>query len=141
MLALRLVQEGERLLELVAHPDVAVQVFFDVQRLEESLVQPTTLVFIAALVQRLRILQQLQACFDDLGCGAEVLIDIVQSARQTIPLLGDVSQSGLDLVLGQAAVGGKIDEVALLGAEHTKLFRELGLEEFGRGLLLVDQGG
>nr|WP_046726624.1 hypothetical protein [Streptomyces humi] len=141
MLALGRVQGVERLLELVAHPNVAVQVLVDVQRLEERLVQPAALLIVAAPVQRLRILQKLQARLDDLCSCAEVFVDVVEPGRQAIPLLGDVSQLGLDLALGQAAVGCQVDEVALLGVERTKLFRELGLEELGRGLLFVDHGG
>ncbi|WP_234490383.1 hypothetical protein [Streptomyces sp. MBT33] len=106
VLALSLVQDAERLLELVAHADVAVHVLFDVQRLEESLVQPAALLLIAAPVQRLRILQQLQARLDDLGRRAEVLIDVVEPGRQTIPLFGDVAQLGLDLAVRQASIGG-----------------------------------
>ncbi|MFE3858430.1 hypothetical protein ACFXPN_45785 [Streptomyces griseorubiginosus] len=141
MLALGQVQRVERFPELVPHSYVTVQLLFDVQGVEESLVQPAALLFIAAAVQRLRIFQQLQARLDDLGRCAQVLIDVVQPVRQTIPLLGDVSQLGLDLALGQAAVGGQVDEVVLLGVERTKLFRELGLEELGRGLLFIDHGG
>ncbi|WP_262064047.1 hypothetical protein [Streptomyces sp. STR69] len=140
VLALGHVQSVERLPELVVHSHVTVCVLVDVQRLEEGLVQPTALLVIAALIQRLRILQELQACLNDVRPCAQGLIDVVQSSRKPIPLLGDLSQSGLDLALGQAAVGGQVDEVVLLGVERTKLFRELGLEELGRGLLLVDHG-
>ncbi|MBK6017001.1 hypothetical protein [Streptomyces sp. MBT53] len=141
MLAVGGVQGVERLLEHVVHVDVAVQVLVDVQSLEESLVQPATLLFIAASVQRLRVLQKLQARLDDLGCGTDVFIDVVQPSRQAIPLLGDLLQFGPDLCLGQAAVGSQVDEVVLLGVERTKLLRELGLEELGRGLLLIDHRG
>ncbi|WP_280878004.1 hypothetical protein [Streptomyces pseudovenezuelae] len=98
-------QGVERLLELVAHPDVAVRVLVDVQRLEESLVQPAALLVVAALVQRLWIFQKLQASLDDLCRCAEVFIDVSQPGCQAIPLLGDFPQLGLDLALGQAAVG------------------------------------
>ncbi|MEV5532216.1 hypothetical protein [Streptomyces prunicolor] len=134
-------QGVERLLELVAHPDVAVRVLVDVQRLEESLVQPAALLIVAASVQRLWILQKLQTSLDDLCRCAEVFIDVAQPGCQAIPLPGDFSQLGLDLALGQAAIGGQIDEVVLLGVERTKLLRELGLEELGRGLLFVNHGG
>ncbi|WP_026150851.1 hypothetical protein [Streptomyces prunicolor] len=83
----------------------------------------------------------MQARLDDLGCRAEVLIDIVESGRQPIPLFGDLPQLGLDLALGQAVIGGQVDEVVLLGVERAKLLRELGLEDLGGGLLLVDRGG
>ncbi|WP_217712248.1 hypothetical protein [Streptomyces sp. NA02950] len=86
-------------------------------------------------------MQKLQARLDDLCRCAEVLIDVVKPGCQTIPLLGDLLQPGLDLGLGQATVGGQVDEVVLLGVERTKLFRELGLEELGRSLLFIDHGG
>jgi hypothetical protein len=84
-------------------------------------------------------LQKLQARLNDLGSCAEGVVDVVQPGRQAIPLLGDFLQFGLDLGLGQAAVGGQVDEVVLLGVERTKLVRELDLEELGCGLLLIDR--
>uniref|UniRef100_A0AAU2AD00 Uncharacterized protein n=1 Tax=Streptomyces sp. NBC_00093 TaxID=2975649 RepID=A0AAU2AD00_9ACTN len=140
VLALGHVQRVERLLELVVHSHITVQVLVDVQRVEERLVQSAALLVITAPVQRLRVLQELQARLDDLGCDAEGVIDIVEPRCQAISLVGDLSQPGLDLALGQAAVGGQIDEVVLLDVERTKLFRELGLEELGRGLLFIDDG-
>ncbi|QKZ22855.1 hypothetical protein [Streptomyces chartreusis] len=50
MLALGFVQDAERLLEDVAHPEVAVRVLVYVQGLEESLIQLAALLAVAALV-------------------------------------------------------------------------------------------
>ncbi|MGH1553149.1 hypothetical protein ACRAWF_17515 [Streptomyces sp. L7] len=84
----------------MAHPNVAVQVLVDVQRLEESLVQSAALLVVAAPVERLRIVQKLQARLDDLCCCAEVFIDVLEPRRKAIPLPGDFLQLGLDLALG-----------------------------------------
>ncbi|MDV7219151.1 hypothetical protein [Streptomyces prunicolor] len=102
------------------------------------MVQPATLLIVAAPVQRLRILQQLQARLDDLCRSAEAVVDVLQPRRKTLPLLAELLQLGLDLALGQAAVGSQVDEVVLLGVEFTKLLGELGMEELGAGLVFIE---
>ncbi|MFJ8252984.1 hypothetical protein [Streptomyces sp. NPDC094466] len=140
-LALGRVQGGEWFLELVAHEDSVVCLLVDVQRREESLIQPAALLVVAAPVERLRIFEELQACLDDLPSHSEILVGGVQSLGEAFPLPRDVAQLGSDCALRQAAVGSQIDEVGLLGVEGAKLFRELGMEELGRGLLLVNHDG
>ncbi|WP_234531654.1 hypothetical protein [Streptomyces shenzhenensis] len=133
-------QGVERLLELVTNPQLAVRSLMDVQGLEESLVQLAALLVVAALVERLRVFEELQARLDDLCCDAEILVGVLQPGGETVPLPGNLPQPGLDLALWQCAVGGQVDEVGLLGVELTKLFGELGMEELGRALLLVQHG-
>ncbi|MFJ3896856.1 hypothetical protein [Streptomyces sp. NPDC090083] len=70
------------------------------------MVELATLLLVAAAVQRLRVLQKLQAGLDDLNPRAEGAIDVVESHRKAIPLFGDFSQPGLDLALRQAAISG-----------------------------------
>ncbi|GAA2990243.1 hypothetical protein GCM10020227_68860 [Streptomyces flavovirens] len=84
MSAQSLVQEGERLLELVAHPDVAVQVFFNARR-------AAALALSGEPDEAARI-----------GTSSAAVAHEVKSER-TVRVLGDVLQS-LDRWRGRPAV-------------------------------------
>ncbi|WP_330266350.1 hypothetical protein [Streptomyces griseorubiginosus] len=90
----------------MAHLDVTVQVLVDVQRLEESLVQPATLLIVTTPVERLGVFKESQACLDDLPGQAEILIGVGKPFRKALALPGDLVQSCADLALGESAVGG-----------------------------------
>ncbi|MEV0474231.1 hypothetical protein AB0I50_30465 [Streptomyces prunicolor] len=124
----------------MTHPNVAIQILIDVQRLEERLVQLAALLVVTALVEPLGILKELQARLDDLPGHTQILVGVGQPLRKALALPCDLVQAGADLLLGEGAVGGQVDEVGLLGVELTKLFGELGMEELGGGLLLVQHG-
>ncbi|MFC8362035.1 hypothetical protein ACFUIY_19475 [Streptomyces griseorubiginosus] len=109
----------ERLSELAINLEVAARLFVDVQRLEESLVQPATLLIVATAVKLLGVLKKLHARFDDLCRDAEVLVGVGQPLSKALALSSDLVQAGADLVLWQGAVGSQVDEVGLLGVELT----------------------
>lgn len=112
---LRSMQGVERLLELVTHPDIAADILIDVQRLEESLVQPATLLIVAASVEPLWVGEELQACLDDLSSQAEILVSVGQPLCKPLTVPSDLVQAGANLVLRQGAIGSQVDEVGLLG--------------------------
>ncbi|MDT0330897.1 hypothetical protein RM479_20955 [Nocardiopsis sp. DSM 44743] len=127
-------QGHERFVELEAF-DPALN---HVQRLEERLVEPTTLLIVTAQVQPLWILQVLDGGFHEACCLCEILGHISQPPAQLLAALVDLTQPRLDLRLGQCPVGRQVEEVLLLRVQSGKLLGELLLQLPCCRFLLVD---
>ncbi|MFF5498977.1 hypothetical protein [Streptomyces aquilus] len=103
----------------------------DVETVEDRLVEKATLVVAAPAVQLLRVLQQLQANFDQAGTLGEIMVGFLEPFFQMLPLPLDLAQFRLDLGLRDGAVGREVDEVLLTRVQSVQLSGELLVEEPG----------
>ncbi|WP_456505221.1 hypothetical protein [Arthrobacter sp. UYCu723] len=123
---------GERLVQHVS----ADIVFFDQELDEQGLVERSPLFIVTAAVELLRFLQEFQAGVDEGDADAEVFHDAVHALCELLALSGDVPESCADLIAGESAVGGQIDEVSFLDVEALDLLIQLLLEQ-ARGSFAV----
>ncbi|WP_246470733.1 hypothetical protein [Saccharopolyspora phatthalungensis] len=94
---------------------------FDVEAVEDRLVEQAALLLGAAPVQLVGVFEELEAGLDEPGAVGEVGAGGVQAAGEVFALAFDVAQLGFDLGLRQGAVGGQVDQVFLLGIEFGEL--------------------
>jgi hypothetical protein len=99
----------ERLLELGLGDCLLV----DVEGVEGRLVQQAPLLVIAAPVQLVRVLQQLQARLDQPRSIGEILVRIPEALGEMASLPLDLAQLRLDLGLGSGAIGRDANEVLI----------------------------
>jgi hypothetical protein len=84
---------------------------FDVEAVEDRLVEQAPLLVVAPAVQLLGVFQQFQAHLDEAGAVGEIVVGVAKTFRQVSALPCDVPEPGLDLRLGKRVVSGKVDEV------------------------------
>nr|WP_067803957.1 hypothetical protein [Actinomadura formosensis] len=119
-------EASEGLLQLVPG-DVLL---FDVDRMEDRLVEQPALVVVAALVERVGVFQQPQADVDQAGAVGQVLIGDGEAVPESLPVAFDLAKLGLDLGLSGTA-GCQLDQVVLLGVQGLEFCGELLPEQPG----------
>ncbi|AXB45335.1 hypothetical protein A4R43_24925 [Amycolatopsis albispora] len=116
-------------------------VVIDVDAVEDRLVEHAALLFVAAAVELLGVLQQGERGFDEPGAVGEVLGRGGEAFAEASSLAGDLAELGLDLVLPDGGVGRQFDEVLFAGVQRLQLGGELFVEQSLGRFLLVDGAG
>jgi hypothetical protein len=80
---------------------------------EGRLVEQAPLLVVAALVQLVKVLEQLQACLDQPRSIGEVLVRVPEALGEMVSLPFDLAQLRLDLGLGSGAIGRDANEVLI----------------------------
>ncbi|TDD62028.1 hypothetical protein E1263_05295 [Kribbella antibiotica] len=99
------------------------------------------MVVVAATVERLRILQQGQAEFDQTRIIGQIRDFLAQPFFEMGALAFEAAELFLDLGLRHAAVGGHVQQVVLFRIEGLDLGLELLFEQAGSPLVVRQSGG
>jgi hypothetical protein len=86
-------------------------VFIEVQPVEDGLVEQPLLVLVAAAVERLGVLEQGQAEFDQASVVGEVFSFLAESFCEVATLAFDAAQPLLDFGLWERIIGVQIEQV------------------------------
>ncbi|WP_245573299.1 hypothetical protein [Amycolatopsis benzoatilytica] len=116
-------------------------VVIDVDAVEDRLVEHAALLFVAAAVELLGVLQQGERGFDEPSTVGEVLGRGGEAFGQASSLARDLAKLGFDLLLPDGGVRRQLDEVLFAGVQRLQLGGELLVEQSLGGFLLVDGAG
>ncbi|MGW4366300.1 hypothetical protein ACWEKT_11700 [Nocardia takedensis] len=115
---------GERLVKLTCLGSVDV----NVETLVERLVQVTTDIVGAGFVELLGVGKQVDGSFEDLDANCQFDSGSGEAGFDAGPVVVDLAQPLLDLVLWEGAIGGEVEEPFLFGIEFLEAGCKRGVD-------------
>ncbi|WP_245973882.1 hypothetical protein [Thermomonospora umbrina] len=91
--------------------------FFDIERLEDRLVEEATLVVVAAEVEALRFGKEEERQGDELGAVGEFGVDVGQAVLELGAPGADGFELGACFLRGDCSVGGEVEQVVFACVE------------------------